>query len=376
MSSWNSEKVVVIASDKNWIEGNAVSQLRGTAGLDGMQLAVGLPDLHPGKAGPVGAAFVTRGVIYPHLVGNDVGCGMGLWLSDLQCRKAKLERWADKLNDLDQPWSGDRVEWLAQFCARAGEFDEALGTIGGGNHFAELQQVEEIRDAEAFGALGLDADRLVVLVHSGSRGLGGAILREHQRVFGYAGLQCATEQANAYVSRHEEAVAWAHANRALIAQRFLAALGSDAVRVLDVPHNFMAREQIAGGDAWIHRKGANPSTRGAVVIPGSRGALSFLVAPRGPQDGNANSVSHGAGRKWNRSDCRARLRERFDTASLERTELGGRVICEDRELLYEEAPQAYKNIEVVVQDLVEAGLVRVIATFRPLITYKTRRAVR
>jgi release factor H-coupled RctB family protein len=70
------------------------------------------------------------------------------------------------------------------------------------------------------------------------------------------------------------------------------------------------------------------------------------------------------------------LRDRFDEASLSRTQLGSRVICEDRDLLYEEAPQAYKDVGAVVQDLVDAGLVRVIATLRPLITYKLRRAMR
>ncbi|GMV84069.1 MAG: hypothetical protein AMXMBFR7_52530 [Planctomycetota bacterium] len=97
------ENVRVIASARNWIESSAVAQLNGTARLPGMRLAVGLPDLHPGKGGPVGAAFVTQSVLYPHLIGNDVGCGMGLWQSELARRKLKLERWARKLGDLDAP---------------------------------------------------------------------------------------------------------------------------------------------------------------------------------------------------------------------------------------------------------------------------------
>ena len=156
-------------------------------------------------------------------------------------------------------------------------------------------------------------------------------------------------------------------------------MSSDARTVFDLPHNFVERVESAGGETrWLHRKGANPSTRGALVIPGSRGALSYLVMPvdAAQQAGNAWSVSHGAGRKWNRTDCRARLRERFGEAELVRTDLGSRVICEDRELLYEEAPQAYKNIAVVVDDLVAAGLVRIVARLRPLITYKVRREER
>lgn len=369
----NSEKVRVVASKECWIEGNAVSQLRGTAELPGIDLAVGLPDLHPGKCGPVGAAFVCQGNLYPHLIGNDVGCGMGLWLSDLKARKMKLDRWEHKLQDLDQPWTGDRRNWLEQFELPEGKQDSGLGTIGGGNHFAELQQVEQVLNAEQFKTLGLESDRLVLLVHSGSRGLGKAILAAHLEKHGYHGLQTETEDATRYLAHHDYAVGWARASRALIAWRFLAALGSEAKAVLDLPHNFVARESLDGADRWIHRKGANPSVSGALVIPGSRGTLSYLVVPSGNQDKNARSVSHGAGRKWNRTDCRSRLRERFDEAELRRTALGGRVICEDRDLLYEEAPQAYKDVEVVVKTLSDAGLIQVVATLKPLITYKVRR---
>jgi release factor H-coupled RctB family protein len=97
-----------------------------------------------------------------------------------------------------------------------------------------------------------------------------------------------------------------------------------------------------------------------------------LVKPTGYGESHAWSLAHGAGRKWARSETRLRMRERFGMHQLTQTPLGGRVICEQRELLYEEAPAAYKNIEDVVQDLVDAGLISVIATLRPLLTYKTR----
>jgi release factor H-coupled RctB family protein len=96
------------------------------------------------------------------------------------------------------------------------------------------------------------------------------------------------------------------------------------------------------------------------------------VKPLGDGASHAWSLAHGAGRKWARSETRLRMRERFGVHQLTQTPLGGRVICERRELLYEEAPAAYKNIEDVIQDLVDAGLVSVIATFRPLLTYKCR----
>src|SRR6202007_2784801 len=99
-------------------------------------------------------------------------------------------------------------------------------------------------------------------------------------------------------------------------------------------------------------------------------ALSYLVKPVGDGISHAWSLAHGAGRKWARSETRLRMRDRFRGPELAQTPLGSRVICEERDLLYEEAPAAYKNIEAVIEDLVDAGLVSVIATFRPLLTYK------
>jgi release factor H-coupled RctB family protein len=96
-------EIKLLASDHSWIEGEAIRQLQQTAQLEGMFAAVGLPDLHPGKGGPVGGAFLSRKVIYPYVVGSDVGCGMGLWQTSLKTRKVKRDKWAKKLKDLDQP---------------------------------------------------------------------------------------------------------------------------------------------------------------------------------------------------------------------------------------------------------------------------------
>lgn len=109
------------------------------------------------------------------------------------------------------------------------------------------------------------------------------------------------------------------------------------------------------------------------MIPGSRGTFSYLVEPIGEQKDNAYSLAHGAGRKWKRSEAKSHLSHKFKVEDLRQTALGSRVICEDKDLLYEEAPQAYKNIDIVIQDMLDAGLIRVIAIFRPVITYKTRR---
>ena len=366
-------QVRLFASAQSWIEAEALRQLYATAKLDGMKLAVGFPDLHPGRGTPVGAAFVAEGMVYPNLIGGDIGCGMALFKTNLVRREAKLDRWARLQFNLEHPWEDCVGDFLAERELESTEFDSALGTIGGGNHFAELQAVENVLDAAAFKRLGLGKQQLVVLVHSGSRGLGESILRNQVDSHFGEGLEAESFCGGEYLRDHDFAVRWAKANRELIARRFVATLGAEGECVWDGCHNSISRCESEGGAVWVHRKGAVAADGDFVVIPGSRGSLSYLVKPISDGESHAWSLAHGAGRKWARSEARLRMRERFDVRQLTQTALGGSVICEDRDLLYEEAPAAYKNIETVIGDLVDAGLVSVIATLRPLLTYKTRK---
>ncbi len=372
MSSTNAS-VRVIASDRNWIESKAIDQLKQTGSLPGMVTAVGMPDLHPGKGSPIGAAFACRDIIYPYLIGNDIGCGMTLWQTDLMRAKIRLDKWLRRLEQLEEATVDEAMAYLTELQLDSGGFEHSLGTVGGGNHFAELQKVNEVVDVASFAALDLDADKLMLLVHTGSRGLGEQILRNHTDQFGAAGLHMESEEAKSYLAAHDHALRWSTANRQFIGERFLSALSCKGRLILDLHHNFVEKTTIGDtGDAvWLHRKGACPSNRGVVVIPGSRGALTYLLAPGEQQQGNLYTLAHGAGRKWNRADCRGRLEKKYSPESFLKTELGGRVICTDKNLLYEEAPQAYKDIDVVVQDLIDEKLVSVIATFAPIISFKT-----
>jgi release factor H-coupled RctB family protein len=373
MNTTTETSVRLFASPKSWVEGEAVRQLYATAKMDGMRQAVGFPDLHPGKGSPVGAAFVSEGRIYPHLIGGDIGCGMALFKTDLVRRDAKLDRWAQLRFDLEHPWNEFSGDFLAEHGLEASMFDAALGAIGGGNHFAEVQAVEEILDVGAFKELGITKQQLVLLIHSGSRGLGEAVLRAHVDQYCGRGVATDSPDADEYLRGHDHALRWAKANRELIARRFVATLGGEAQRLWDGCHNSVTRRQSDGETVWLHRKGAVDANGPFLVIPGSRGTLSYLVKPVGDGVSHAWSLAHGAGRKWSRSDARQRMRERFEVQELAQTPLGGRVVCEERDLLYEEAPAAYKKIEAVIADLVDAGLVSVIATLRPLLTYKTRK---
>jgi len=365
-------KIKIFASEKNWIEGEALRQLEKTAELHGMVSAVAMPDIHPGRGNPIGAAFITQGIIYPYLVGNDVGCGVGFFKTGIKRSKIKRDKWVKKLAGLESPWEADSSQWLLQSGIESGTMDHSLGTIGGGNHFAELQLFEKIYDQNLFDALKLDKNILMMLIHSGSRGIGDSVLRHHTEKYGAGGLDIDSQEAALYLKQHDYALKWAAANRHLIAYRMAEQLGGECLIISDVCHNSISRIESDKQSLWLHRKGAAASDCGAIVIPGSRGSLSYLVMPTGDQQKNAWSLAHGAGRKWNRSSTKERLKERFTTESLIRTDLGSYVICEDKDLLFEEAPQAYKNIDVVIDDMVQAGLISVIAGLKPLITYKVR----
>ena len=286
-------------------------------------------------------------------------------------RGASSQRLADRLRGLEGPWEGDASGWLDAHRVEERRFEGSLGTIGGGNHFVELQMVAGLVDEVRVRALGLDPAHLLLLVHSGSRGLGESILRAHTDVRGAGGL-LVPSGATDYLRAHDDAVRWARASRALLAHRFAAALRTGIAPLLDVCHNAVTPH----GEGFIHRKGAAPDDGGPVVIPGSRGTITCLVEPKGDAATRhlcGHSLAHGAGRKWTRSDARSRMRDRFRKEELQTTRLGSAVICEDRDLLFEEAPEAYKRIEHVIDDLVQAGVCRPLATLRPVVTYKTRR---
>jgi release factor H-coupled RctB family protein len=283
--------VRLFASTKSWIESAATDQLCAVSELDGVRSVVGFPDLHPGKASPIGAAFITENVIYPHLIGGDIGCGMALFSTDLLRRKAKLDRWAELPLDLEQRWEGVVRDYLPEQELHATAFDDALGTVGGGNHFVELQAVEKIHDAEAFARTGLDREALAVFVHSGSRGLGERMFRKHAQCFGAESVPAQSEAGEEYLRGHDFGVRWARANRALLAERFARGLGANCERVWDGCHNSITHASNDGEEFWLHRKGATPAHSDIAVIAGSRGTLTYVVKPLADSESNAWSLA-------------------------------------------------------------------------------------
>ena len=352
-------KAILITNKKCWMEHTALTQLENVSSLPGVTRTVGLPDLHAGKS-PVGIAVKTEGVLYPHLIGNDIGCGMGLFETNCTMRKFKQDRFVTKLNNIraleDLPCENP-------FPEESPIYD--LGTIGSGNHFAEFQTIEEICDEDLFDSLNIDTSKLLLLIHSGSRGYGQRIL---SKFLDFDGLQAGSKQANAYLDKHNDALLWAQRNRRIVAEKLIGHLGYDreVKPLLDCHHNFLERQ----GDTFIHRKGAVSALNGPVIVPGSRGSLTYILQPAEDTELSAFSLSHGAGRKWARSLCKSRIRDKYDRDSIRQTKLGSRTVCHDTDLLYQEAPEAYKNIEHIIAALLDHNLCRVIATMRPLITYK------
>ena len=364
--------IQIIADSNTWIEGNAVAQLETTARLPHMLRVAGMPDLHAGRGYPVGAAFFSDHHFYPALIGNDIGCGMAFWQTDLRAAKLKPAKLAKQLGNIDTPLAKDEQVDLLGDAVDMRQFSDglAVGTIGGGNHFAELQTVDTVYRADLLPP-DFDENHLQLLVHSGSRGLGQQILQRHIAAFGHQGLAEEGEAAAAYLAEHQAALEFASLNRRLIAARMLDRWRAEGTCLLNVHHNFLEQTEIDDTIGWLHRKGATPTDKGLVMIPGSRGDYSYLVQPAEDCQISLNTLAHGAGRKWQRGECKGRLSHKYTADSLRQTEFGSVVVCQDKTLIFEEAPQAYKSIDSVIAAMKNAGLIELVARFKPVLTYKT-----
>jgi RNA-splicing ligase RtcB len=423
--------------------------------LPGIVYAVGQPDLHPGTKFPIGAVIASKKWIHPPLIGGDVGCGMAWYkttLSRNQVDGDKGKKVAEKLRGLEGPWrtQAHREAWLQEKDGSSSadeEWDKALGTIGAGNHFAEIQIVEE-SSLDDEDKLSLRQDDVILLVHSGSRGYGGSILKKYT-ADSHISFEESSPEAIAYMQEHDKACDWARANRDLIALRFLSCLepGNDSWdlgrsdsgdfdvdvaaisharktlqdrKVVDIWHNNVERVkwppsppsstegsatvteiretasklhiQDAGNHVWIHRKGAAPTYDPAtqmplslLPLPGSRGTPTLILKPTFSASTswgvkNALSLAHGAGRTMSRSKALSALASKYKGLNIlepRAGDVGGTwVICDEKDLVWEEAPDAYKDVELVGQDLVDAGVAEIVGRCRARVSYKVRKEER
>jgi tRNA-splicing ligase RtcB len=409
--------------------------------------AYAMPDAHEGYGFPVGGVAAFRaedGVISPGGVGYDINCGVRLLASDLGFGEVRnrLEPLMTDLaraipsgtgkggrlrfagEDMDRIL-GEGCRYLAEIgmalpedlerTEAEGSFQRAdpskvserarergrgqLGTIGSGNHFLELQRVERIFDEAAAEALGLFKGQLVILIHTGSRGLGhqvctdyvramDAVMARHDIKLPDRELACApfhSKEGQAYFGAMCAAANFAFSNRQAITHAarevFERALGEDGrLRVVyDVAHNMAKLEDHPEGQVVVHRKGAtrafgpsNPETPEAyreigqpVLIPGSMGTASYvLVGTDEALERSFGSTCHGAGRAMSRTAAKKVKHGKEVRKELE--DQGIVVRCAGMGELAEEAPHAYKDVDRVVDVVHQAGLARKVARLVPL----------
>ncbi|HWM95385.1 MAG TPA: RtcB family protein, partial [Thermoanaerobaculia bacterium] len=410
--------------------------------------AYAMPDAHEGYGFPVGGVAAFRaedGVISPGGVGYDINCGVRLLASDLNFGEMR-HRLEPLMTDLARAvpsgaGKGGRLRFggedmnrvLADGCRYLAEIGMAspedlerteaegsfrradpgkvsdkardrgrgqLGTIGSGNHFLEIQRVERILDPAAAEALGLYKGQIVILIHTGSRGLGHQVCTDYVRamdeVMARHGIKlpdrelaCApfqSKEGQAYFGAMCAAANYAFANRQAITHAtrevFKETFGDEGgLRlVYDVAHNMAKLEDHGnGGQIVVHRKGAtrafgptNPETPEAyrdfgqpVLIPGSMGTASYvLVGTDDALQRSFGSTCHGAGRAMSRTA--AKKVKHGSEVRKELEDQGIVVRCAGLGELAEEAPHAYKDVDRVVDVVHNAGLARKVARLVPL----------
>ena len=426
------------------LEDRSLDQLANVATLPGIhRYALVMPDVHEGYGFPIGgvAAFdPDEGVISPGGIGYDINCGVRMLRSERTVEeiRAQLPQLARALakeipsgvgrggsvrlkgDDFDQilsagarravemgfgePADLERLESkgamteaapraVSQLAKDRGR--DQLGTMGAGNHFVEIARVESVLDAAAAERLGLRADQAVVMIHTGSRGLGHQIATDHVKImtramaqYGIAipdrELSCVpfrSPEGQRYFGAMAAGANFAWANRQIItaeARRawrgVLGDSGGELSIVWDVAHNVAKLEEFERGgkrrSLLVHRKGATRAFPGEpVLIPGSMGTGSYLlVGGERSTEETFGSCCHGAGRTMSRK----RAKQQIDATEL-RTRLraaGIHVESGSAAGLVEEAPEAYKDVDQVVEVVHAAGIARKVARLRPVAVVK------
>jgi tRNA-splicing ligase RtcB (3'-phosphate/5'-hydroxy nucleic acid ligase) len=321
-----------------------------------------MADAHVAHGVAVGTVFATANTVVPRALGGDLGCGIAATRLSLPAGaldRPSLERIVDALGraipagdavhrggGVPVPDALLEVELSTQALVRtrAALAKKHLATLGGGNHFLELD-----RDAEGEAWL---------LVHSGSRGLGAAIAAHHAQAADggngdpLAGIDSETPAGRAYLDDLAWALAFARANRDSLARRALSVI-AEVLRTdvlaeehLDVHHNYVARETWDGEPLLVHRKGAVCVPQGArALVPGSMATASYVVQGLGCALA-FDSCSHGAGRVLTRTEARARVRPQALAQAMRR------IVWPEHlaRRLVEEAPSAYRDITDVLDD--------------------------
>jgi tRNA-splicing ligase RtcB len=355
-----------------------------------------MPDCHVGYGMPIGGVIACDNAVIPNAVGVDIGCGMGAARTNIPADAAAPElikkilhsvkrsvpvgegrahgsrRAWDVLDarDGDRPGGVDSRCWNLAYCN--------LGTLGGGNHFIEIQ-----KGGDGF---------VWLMIHSGSRNLGYRIAEHYNKLAlelnrrwhspipdsQLAFLPANFAEGQAYVRDMNFALDYARENRRRIMEAFkreVLYVFKDAIftNEVNIHHNYASMENHFGRNVWVHRKGATSAKKGETgIIPGSMGTASYIIAGLGNPE-SFMSCSHGAGRKMGRAEaCRQLTKEECEKA-MEGIVFDGfkaargkfrRKSAGDAIYDLEEAPPAYKDIEDVLAS--ELDIVKPIVKLHPL----------
>ncbi len=364
-----------------------------------------MPDTHQGYGMPIGGVLATDGVIIPNAVGVDIGCGMAFLETNVPYKsivdvttkdgtfvKTVLNTWNKviptgfsahkEIQTTTGSMDSKRVDnghRLGVVCQQLVKADYQRGTLGGGNHFLELQQNEK--------------GNLCIMIHSGSRKLGFEIAKHfaqlakdmnekwHSSVdpsWDLAFFPLDSQEGQDYITAMNYAIEYAkdnrqhmiiHAKNVLynLLRKYAKYQGSiEEVLELNVPHNYAEIENHFGKNVWVHRKGAIRARKGDVaMIPGSMGTNSYIVMGLGEKN-SFTSASHGAGRMMGRKEAQRRFTREDVEADLKHR--GVELTKNKMSDVADESPWAYKDIDAVIE--AETDLITVIQKLKPLGTVK------
>lgn len=451
---------MVFASENIKIEPDALRQLCDAASLPPARKVLATADIHVGFGIPIGAVLGLENAIMPPAVGYDINCGMRLLCSPFSRGQIDTDNIADSIAR-DVPLGEgmanlaldrDAIEivirqgvaavptlaqktkhraWEAfdpdQFADDIRRIEEngrmpaetaavpkmaiqkgsnQLGTLGGGNHFIEIQYVQKIFDDSTAKFFGLFENQIVVMIHSGSRRFGYEVADEYMNVAAgrpemaerkkmLSFLPSDSPQGKNYIAAMGAAANFAFTNRhimALLVRRcFNRMFGPTPMpMVYDVAHNMAKLETHEGATLWVHRKGATRAFGASrmaqtpfekigqpIITPGSMGTASYLLVGTGSSGESLCSVNHGAGRVMSRTAALGKSR-RGKTVSqalitdeqFKRSMRGIKLITGNRRRIKEEAPGAYKDIDEVVRIITECGWAKPVARMVPLAVLK------
>lgn len=442
----------ILAREGIEVEDSSVRQLKDACRLPGVVEVWGMPDIHQGYGVPIGCVVGLDGYLVPAAAGYDINCGMRLMTTPLLLKDVDVKAIAERIhnfiplgegkrnvelsqddfavvieagvpglfavrhrghrvwncwNDEEEKQVLSRIESRGSLEGKASAVSGTalerglaqLGTLGGGNHFIELQKVQHIYDARLARRFGLFEGQFVFMIHSGSRGFGHQngddymkIARRYDDAHGggqpgnqLCFLPAESEEGKNYLAAMSCSANFAFANRQLMAVLVKAALreilGDIAINlVYDVAHNIIKYEEHRGKYLYIHRKGATrafgPKRMAGsifadigqpILTPGSMGTASYFMVGLDGSELTLASVNHGAGRVMSRTEARGKKKRQAAISDSEfaKSMEGIYLIAEDRRAAKEEAPAAYKNIDLVVETIAGAGLAQPVARMVP-----------